>query len=250
MSAVLELQDVCFAWKDRKVIHGANLSMGKGEALALLGPNGSGKTTLLKLAAGMLQPQSGTILLDGQPLEALQRWQRARKIAMVPQRLQVPFAFTVQQVVEQARTPHTGLLGRLTETDRVAIERALELTDTAQFRHRILRELSGGEQQRVKLALGLAQSPEVLLLDEPAQSLDVGWQRSLLSMIANLAQEGVAILAAVHELHLVAEFFPSSVLLAAGEPLCGGVTQELLESQALHDAFYRAPQGVGRTQAL
>lgn len=250
MSALLELQDVSFAWKDRKVIQRASLSLNKGQALALLGPNGVGKTTLLKLAAGLLQPQAGRVLLEGQPLPSLQRWQRARTIAMVPQRLQVPFAFTVQQIMEQARTPHTGLLGRLTETDRAAIERALELTDTAQFRSRILRELSGGEQQRVKLALGLAQSPEVLLLDEPAQSLDVGWQRSLLSMIANLADEGVAILAAVHELHLVAEFFPSSVLLAPGEPVSGGVTEELLASQALHDAFYRAPQVAGRARTL
>ena len=244
MSCVLEFRGVSFAWKQQPVLRAAELCISAGEAVALLGPNGAGKSTLLRLAAGLLEPNAGQVLLHGKLLSELKRWQRARKIAMVPQRLYVPFAFTVQQIVEQARTPHVGLLGKLTKADRDAVERALQLTDTAQFRNRPMQELSGGEQQRVKLALGLAQSSELLLLDEPAQSLDVGWQRNLLATISGLRREGIAILAAVHELHLVAEFFPSSLLLAPGEPLRSAASSTMLASDELCNAFYRAPQAM------
>jgi iron complex transport system ATP-binding protein len=249
MSALLEFCNVSFSWKQHDVLRDASFSMEHGEAVALLGPNGAGKTTLLRLAAGLLQPGAGQVLFHQKPISELHQRQRARSIALVPQRLHVPFAFTVQQIVEQARTPHVGLLGKLAPADHEAVERALELTFTAQFRHRPMQELSGGEQQRVKIALGLAQGSEILLLDEPAQSLDAGWQRNLLATISNLRQERITILAAVHELHLVAEFFPRSLLLDREQPLQDGPTGAILSSDALQRAFYGPSQQYTASQS-
>src|ERR1700743_759671 len=127
MSALLEFRDVSFAWKQHEVLRDARFSVEHGEAIALLGPNGAGKTTLLRLAAGLLQPNAGQVLFHQKPIAELAQRQRARSIALVPQRLNVPFAFTVQQIVEQARTPYVGLLGNLASVDQESVERAMEL---------------------------------------------------------------------------------------------------------------------------
>ena len=238
MSSLLAFCDISFSRKDRAILRHAEFSVQAGEVVALLGPNGVGKSTLLYLAAGLLQPSSGEILLHGRSLAATSRTQRAREVALVPQLLHAPFAFTVQQMLEQARTPHVGMLGRLAAADHVAVERAFSLTDTAHFRHRIFQELSGGEQQRVKIALGLAQGSGLLLLDEPTQNLDAGWQRNLLAMISDLGKENIAVIAAIHELHLVADYFPSSLLLTQDGPLLAGSTATVLASDTLQRAFY------------
>ena len=111
------------------------------------------------------------MLLSSLPLKEL-----ARTIALVPQQLELPFEFTVQQVVELGRTPYIGRLRGPGRTDRLAVDRALDLAGVSALRDRVFNELSGGERQRVKIALGLAQEPRLLLLDEPTQNLDIGRQ--------------------------------------------------------------------------
>ena len=144
----------------------------KGSCAALIGPNGAGKTTLLRLASGTLEPATGKIFLEGKPLTEMTRRQRSRIVALVPQQLEITFDFTVQQIVEQGRAPFLGLLRGPMREDRLAVDRALELTDISGLRHRIFNQLSGGERQRVKIALGLAQEPKLLLKqDEPTHNL-------------------------------------------------------------------------------
>ena len=140
--------------------------------------------------------------------------QIARSIALVPQHLELPFPFTVQQVVEQGRTPYLGLLRGATVEDRAAVDRAMELADVGALRHRIFNELSGGERQRVKIALGLAQQPKLLLLDEPTQNLDIGRQVELIDLLHFLRAEGITILASIHDLHLVRGNFDGVLLLS------------------------------------
>jgi iron complex transport system ATP-binding protein len=154
----------------------------------------------------------------------------------------VPFDFTVQQIVEQGRTPYLGLFSGLKRPDRKAVERALELAAVTSIRNRIFNELSGGERQRVKIALGLAQEPRLLLLDEPTQNLDLGRQLELLDCIRLLNDEGLTILAAMHDLQLIPGTFSSVLLLGPDLEVRQGRPQDILQPDILERAFDCPPR--------
>jgi iron complex transport system ATP-binding protein len=237
MRSLLVFDRVSFGYGHRRVIADVEFSIGPHDCTALIGPNGGGKTTLLRLSAGLLRPSAGQILFEGTELLARSRREVAQQIALVPQDLQIPFSFTVQQIVDQGRTPYLGLFGGLTARDRNAIDRAIELTGIGPLRRRIFNELSGGERQRVKIALGLAQEPKLLLLDEPTQNLDFGRQMELMNLIRQLRGQGVKVLAAVHDLALISGTFDSLILLSPYEPLRIGSPEQVLRSDILERAF-------------
>jgi ABC-type cobalamin/Fe3+-siderophores transport system ATPase subunit len=254
VTPLLEFVDVSFYYERRSVLTAIRFALEQGECAALIGPNGIGKTTLLRLAAGALRCSSGIISLAGRKLDSLPRAEAARLVALVPQRFEVPFDFTVEQIVEQGRTPYLGLFAGFKRRDRQVVERALELADVASLRNRIFNELSGGERQRVKIALGLAQEPRLLLLDEPTQSLDLGRQLELLELIKTLRDEGVTILAAVHDLQLIEGTFSSVLLLEPNHELRTGHPRDILQPEILERAFdcppRRGPRLVSGNRAL
>lgn len=242
MNPILEFLDVSFSYEQGRVLQDLSFAIEPGECGALIGPNGIGKSTLFRIAAGVLHPSSGTVWLDGRRLDTIARSQAAQLIALVPQRFEVPFDFTVQQIVEQGRTPYLGLFAGFKPRDQQAVERALHLADVSSLRHRIFNELSGGERQRVKIALGLAQEPRMLLLDEPTQSLDLGRQLELLDLIKSLSGTGVTILAAMHDLQLIEGTFSSVLLLEPEQQLQKGSPQEILQPHILERAFDCPPR--------
>jgi iron complex transport system ATP-binding protein len=237
MSGLLTFSGVGFSYGERTILSDFTASIPEDASIALVGPNGTGKTTLLRLAAGTLRPQSGEVRLHGQALSSLNRRVIAQSIALVPQQVEVPFPFTVEQFVQQGRTPYLGLFGGLKVEDWEAVERALELTDTVHLRTRIFNQLSGGERQRVKIALGLAQNPRLLLLDEPTQHLDIGRQLGLIGLIRKLTGEGIAIVAAIHDLALIEGTFSSVWLLTPDEPVRQGLPSEMLSPELLSRVF-------------
>lgn len=237
MIPLLEFSSVSFGFANRPMFQQVSLRVEPGQCIALIGQNGAGKTTLLRLAAGLLRPTSGQVLFQGRCLSAVGRKEVARSIALVPQLMDVPFAFTVEQIVEQGRTPFLKPLGGLSAADRDAIETALEMTDTQGLRYRIFNELSGGERQRVKIALGLAQEPELLLLDEPAQQLDIGRQIEMIELIRTLNIQGKTILASMHDLALIEGAFSTVMSLRPGQPVRQGRPQEMLRSESLEQIF-------------
>ena len=239
MSALplLEVRGARFGYGERRVLEGVSLRLELSASAALIGPNGAGKTTLLRLISGALQPDGGEVLLDGRAISGLSRRERARMVALVPQQFEVPFAFTVEQIVEQGRSPYLGLLRGAGAADRQAVERALEMADCGGLRARIFNELSGGERQRVKIALALAQEPQLLLLDEPTQNLDIGRQAELMDLLAHLRTQGITILASIHDLHLVPGNFGEVHLLSAGDGLRSGSAEEMLTPELLAEAF-------------
>src|SRR5258708_19835563 len=173
MNPVLRFCNVSFGYGGLDVIRSANFDVEAGRCTGLIGPNGGGKTKIVGLGAGTLHCRSGSVILNDVPLHKLALRKVARTVALVPQQLDVPFQFTVREVVEQGRTPYLGFLRGPMSEDRRAVDRALDLADVTGLQQRIFNELSGGERQRVKIALGLAQEPKLLLVDEPAQNLDI-----------------------------------------------------------------------------
>jgi ABC-type cobalamin/Fe3+-siderophores transport system ATPase subunit len=242
VNPLLRFCNVSFGYGGREVIRSISLDLHAGSCTALIGPNGAGKTTLLRLAAGVLPCDTGSVFLNDEPMHKLPLKSVARSIAFVPQELDLPFQFTVRQVVEQGRTPYLGLFRGPVREDRVAVDQALELADVSALQHRIFNELSGGERQRVKIALGLAQEPKLLLLDEPTQNLDIGRQVELIDLLHFLQAEGITIFASIHDLHLVEGNFSTVLLLSPDSPLLSGSPEEVLKPSLLEKAFNCPPQ--------
>ncbi len=241
MSALLRLNNASFHYGARLVLQTVSMTICRGRCTALIGPNGAGKTTLLRLASGSLLPSTGQVLLDDQAITSLSRKERARLVALVPQHLEVPFEFSVQQIVEQGRSPYLGFLHGPRREDRIAVDRAMDMADVFMLRERIFNELSGGERQRVKIALGLAQEPQLLLLDEPTQNLDIGRQVELIDLLHHLRDGGLTIFASIHDLHLIPENFDQVHLLGANYTVLSGSPRSILTPTLLTDAFQCAP---------
>lgn len=238
LGAALAIEDLAFRYGSRRVLEGLSVRAGAGEMVALLGRNGSGKSTLLHLAAGVLRPATGRVRLDNVDLQELPPRERARRIAMVPQALAVPYAFTVREVVSLGRTPYLAPLRGEGPEDAAAIERALAQAEVSDLAARLASETSGGEQQRVALAMALAQEPALLLLDEPTAHLDVHHQLSLLGLVRRLnRQHGLTVLAAMHDMNLAALWFDRILLLDDGRIVADGPPAAVLEPRLLEQVF-------------
>jgi iron complex transport system ATP-binding protein len=211
----------------------------RGDLVGILGPNGSGKTTLLKMLAGTLSPASGQVSLDGRPLPSWTRRDVARRVAFVPQDTHTPFDFTVLDIVLMGRFPHLGAFALEGPADLAIARQALDATGTSAFESRPFSTLSGGERQRVVIASALAQSPELLLLDEPTASLDLGHQLDVQTLLARLnADRGVTMVLTTHDLGFAAALCRSLVLLRDGRVIAMGRTADVLTAasvRALYD---------------
>ena len=155
----------------------------RGGLVGILGPNGSGKTTLLRLLGGLLRPSAGRIALDGIDLRTIPRATVARRMAMVPQETQLAFEYTVLEMAMMGRYPHLGAFEIEGPEDLEIARDALRATGTLHLESRLFNTLSGGEKQRVVIAGALAQSPDILLLDEPTASLDLAYQLEIRSIL-------------------------------------------------------------------
>lgn len=236
-NSLLDIQGVTFGYGHQPLLYDVQLEVRSGEMVGLLGPNGSGKTTLLRLISGILRPEQGRVLLDGRDVQEWGRRGMARRVAVVPQELPVPFAYTVEQMVRLGRTPYLNLLGNLSKDDLRIVQEALRAADIEQQAGAIYNELSGGERQRVIIAMALAQQPSLLLLDEPTAHLDIRYQIEVLELVQRLNREtGVTVIAAMHDLNLAARYFPRLVLFQRGVVADAGPA-EVLEPHLLRRVY-------------
>ena len=222
---LFELQNLSFRFPTVSPfeLQSLNLSINKGESVGFLGPNGAGKSTLLRLMAGLLKPNEGQVLLEGKPIGHYPAKDRAKRIAFVAQATHFAFPLSVWEIVEMGRHPYLGRFDLLSTMDRSICERALKLCDVSDFKDRSYEELSGGEKQRVLLASALAQTPQVLLLDEPTLSLDLAHQLLLFEIIQKLHRsEGLTVIVATHELNFASRFLDRLVLMKEGKIVADG----------------------------
>ncbi|MFP6663707.1 MAG: heme ABC transporter ATP-binding protein [Deltaproteobacteria bacterium] len=252
----LEAQEISVLYGARRAIDGVSCALLPGELLGIIGPNGSGKSTLVRALAGVLQPDTGTVLLDGRPLADLGRRERARRIALVPQETRLSFPLSVRELVLLGRTPHTGRFGWEGAADFAIAERAMQRMDLAGLAGRPVAELSGGERQRVVLARAFAQEPRVLLLDEPTSFLDLRHTVILLDLVRDLCrEEGVALGIVLHDLNLAAMYCDRLLLLSEGKCHAEGAPGDVLRYDDLCEVYgtelYVAPNDVtGQTVVL
>lgn len=243
MSAVLEAAGVSYRSGGRWLVESADLTVESGCLTIVVGPNGAGKSTLLKLLCGELSPTRGEILLNGRPIRAIPSWQLAHARAVMPQSSDLGFPFTALEVVSLGVE---GIGRGLSKGDRqLIVHGALERADVMHLAHRNYQTLSGGERQRVHFARVLAQlraghtveARQVLFLDEPIASLDLKHQLALLHEARNLAGDGLAVLAVLHDLQLAAGIGDDLVLMQNGRIAARGAADVVLSPERLEDVF-------------
>lgn len=235
---VLEAGNLDVGYNDHPVIKQLSLGIQKGGITALVGPNGSGKSTLLKTLARLLKANGGAVLLNGKAITTVPTSEVAREIAILPQGPVAPAGLTVSELVEQGRYPHAGPLKMLRRQDFAAIHEALDLTDMTSFAHRALDSLSGGERQRAWIALALAQSTPVLLLDEPTTFLDIGHQLEVLELVRKLnIDRRMTIILVLHDLNQAARYASRMVVLNEGKIVSDGEPAAVLTPALLAEVF-------------
>jgi iron complex transport system ATP-binding protein len=234
---LLEASGLSWIAGGRRIIDGVSVGVDRGELLGVIGPNGAGKTTLLRLLCGLLQPAAGEILLEGAPIASMPPVERARRISFMRQDAPSSFPITVMEVLLMARYPWLGRFGRETAEDRERAGRMLAYVGLAGFEERAFPELSGGERQLVLFAQVLVQDTELIALDEPTGSLDIRHQDRVFSMARELAREGRAVVATVHDLEVASRWCTRLLLVGRGRVEASGPASEVIRSDRLDPVY-------------
>jgi len=234
----LLISKLCAGYGSRLVLRAVSLNVHGGELLALVGPNGAGKSTLIRVVSGVTPARSGEVHLDGADVLRFSPDRRARCVAVVPQLIHLPEAFTVGEIVMLGRTPHLPLWGGEGRRDCEIAWRAMRRTHIESLADRRVDELSGGEQQRVVIARALTQEPRVLLLDEPTAHLDLKHQVAVLELVKSLAHEqGLAVLLTLHDLNLAALYADRVALMEEGGIVAQGLVEDVLTAERLSQVY-------------
>ena len=237
-AAMLEVKDLRAGYGSGDVIRNITFNTEKGECLCVLGPNGCGKSTLLKSIARIINYR-GQVLVDGNDVSAVPRKQLAQKIALLSQNMQVFFPYTVYETVSMGRYAYSqGLLKNLSAQDRSIIDDTLKKLDLWDIKERMIDELSGGTLQRVFLAKTMAQTPRLILLDEPANHLDLKHQIALLDYLKSWVKENdTSLIGVFHDLNLARYFGDTALLMDEGNLAACGSIEEMLDSEIPQKVF-------------
>lgn len=231
---ILEAKGLQAGYGERIIVRDVDLQVQRGDILSIIGPNGSGKSTLLKAMARLLPLNKGQVLLHGKEMHELPEKQIARMMAVMPQSMDFPGDITVRELVSLGRMPYRGFFDEFGTKDKAVVDRVLALTNLADYQQRSIMALSGGERQRARLAMALAQEPELLLLDEPTTYLDIRHQLDLMLLIKSLHEKlGLTVAMVLHDLNHVARFSSRIVALQKGKIVADGSVQEVFKEKLI-----------------
>jgi len=223
---------------DGPVVDGESITAAPGAVTALVGPNGSGKSTLLKGLADQLEPDDGSVLVDGREIETFDQKALARKMGLLSQESTSPNSISVEDLVYHGRYPHRGFFESVTEEDEQAVERAMELAGCTHLRDREVGSLSGGQKQLAWIAMVLAQDTDVLLLDEPTTFLDLHHQLEVMEIVETLREESeITVVVVLHDIQQAARLADEMVALKGGEIQARGTPEEVVTEEMLADVF-------------
>ena len=237
-SAAWQMDDVSYQYpRGRLAVRNVTLSLPTATLTAIAGPNGAGKSTMLALLLGHLAPSSGNITYGGRQVHDWPRRAFAREVAVMPQHEQAAFSISVRDLVAMGRYPHLGLFEAERDADRHAVDAALARCDLAEFRDRPVDALSGGEQQRVRLARAMAQEPRAYVLDEPTAGLDVSHEMVLFEYARALCAGGATVVLVTHQLNLAARYADRIALLSEGALVVAGAPADVVTAERCSEVF-------------
>ncbi|HBL36266.1 MAG TPA: ABC transporter [Firmicutes bacterium] len=235
---ILSVERLSFCYGEQPILADLNFQVPTGSFTGIIGPNGSGKTTLLKCLNKTLTPTDGQVVFCDQDLRGIRVKTLARMMGVVPQQWAADFAFTVREVVMMGRFPYLHALSGEQAADWEIGRRAMEMTKTWELADRPITQLSGGERQRVLIAQALAQTPRLLLLDEPTSHLDVSQTLEICALIAELIRkQGLTIIAVFHDLNLAGRYCDNLLLLKAGRIYAQGSPEKVLTVENVEAVF-------------
>jgi len=234
----LEIRDLKYSYNKYPVLDGIELDVREGEILGILGPNGCGKTTLLKNLNKNLSPMGGCIMLDSTDLNTLAKRDIAKTVAVVPQTNEIRFSFTAREIVSMGRMPFQRTMEGESREDAKIVDEAIEKVGLTHLAGRHINTMSGGERQRVMIARALAQTPRILLMDEPTLHLDINTQLEALDLIYELSKKsGLTVVIVSHDLPMVAKYCDRIAMIHDHKVMCCGTPEEVLTPENMRIVF-------------
>ena len=251
---MLEVRDVRYSYRESPALDSVSLAIPDAQLVALVGENGSGKSTLLKLAARILAPGSGEVLLDGKAARLWPAREYAKRVGYLPQEPELPFAMSALDVVVSGRAPFLGRFGWEGEEDFEQARRALALCDATHLTDRDVEEMSGGERKRVFLARVLAAQPTLILLDEPFAALDLSHVQKFSALLREVVDRtGATVVFASHDLNWAAAYSDRMIVMHHGRVVLDGTPADVMQPGTMQRYFgfdARSVDAGGRTWIL
>lgn len=236
--SVIKVDGITFGYT-RKANQLDNISfeIHKKEWTTILGPNGSGKSTLAKLLVRINNFKTGLISLDNKEIRSYSNKEYAKKVAYIPQIIDVPEGISVYDFVSYGRNPWLGFASRLSKKDHEIIEGALKRINALHLKDKMMEELSGGQRQKVLVALAIAQTAEVIILDEPTTYLDIKAQFEVLELMYELHNEGKTILTILHDINQASQYSDEIVVLKEGKIYDRGTPEKVVTEKMLKEVY-------------
>ena len=235
---ILEVEKIEFGYSENLVLNGIDFSIERGKFISIIGPNGSGKSTLLKTLNNLYIPTCGSIKIDGKDINSFKKRDLAKEIALVPQDTSIDYDFSVEDIVLMGRHPYKKRFERENEDDYSIAREAMELTNTIKFSKKSIREISGGERQRVIIAKALAQNPRIILLDEPTSNLDINHQIDILNLLKKLNRErNTTVILVIHDINLAARYSDEIILVNKGRILSKGRPEDVISLKNIEETY-------------
>ncbi|MFA6806715.1 MAG: ABC transporter ATP-binding protein [Bacteroidales bacterium] len=235
---ILEVNNISYALREKNIIEDISFSLKKGDFYSVIGTNGSGKTTLLRCISNSIQPTKGNIRVNNKLINKYSPKILARYISVVSQHSEFLFDFSSFQVVMMGRMAYQKLLQTDSEQDLIIVEECMKKTSTWHLKDRSIKQLSGGEMQRVMIARALAQQTPLILLDEPVSSLDIHHQFDIMELLRKINHENnTTIVIILHDLTLALQYSDNILALKEGKLTYFGKTHEILTKDNIEDLF-------------
>ena len=232
----ISVNNIYFSYNSVNVLDNICFTIGDGEFVSILGPNGSGKSTLIKCINRILRVKQGSILLGGENIDTFSLRQLSTLVSYVPQYTNNKNTSSVYEILELGRCPY--ITWKLKSSDREAIEKVIEDLNLKPFLKKSFSELSGGEQQKVKIGRALVQEPKVILLDEPTNNLDLRHQVGVLSLLSEIVKNrGISAIMAIHDISLAAKYSYSVILLNKGKIVDMGKPADVINKQNIKSIY-------------
>lgn len=235
---ILSVKELCAGYKNRRILDGINLDIHRGKVYSIIGPNGCGKTTLIRAMSRNLRPESGKVLLDGNDIFRTNTKLVAQEMAVLGQTDTSMSDITVKTLVEYGRYAHKKWWAGSDGEDKRIVEWAIERTGMTRLQNRKINALSGGERQRARIAMAIAQKPEIMLLDEPTTYLDIAHQLEIMELVSALnREEGITVVMVLHDMNHAARYSDELILLNDSKIHTIGSPQELFDNGELEKVF-------------
>lgn len=235
---LLSVKNLNAGYENKKIIDELSLNVEKGEIVTILGPNGSGKSTLLNCLTRYIRPMSGKIFLENEDIYDKSIKEFSKRVAILSQHNSLTGNVTVKQLISYGRLPHKKWYERKNKEDYEIVKQSMEYTDTLQYENKFLNSLSGGEQQRVWIAMALAQTPDLLLLDEPTTYLDISHQIELMKLICDINRDkNITVIMVLHDLNQASQYSDKIVLMKEGKIYDYGIPKDVINYESLKNVY-------------